>query len=51
MQVFNKIWQNNNATCGNIFRVQWDDGTETGYPTEEIRDRAISALAKDYTTK
>ena len=43
--VFNRIWTDEKAKGGNIHRVEWWDGSQTGYPTEEIRSRAIQAIA------
>jgi hypothetical protein len=48
---FQKIWTDRKANCGNVYRVQWVDGTETGYPTEAIRDQAIEALADAWSRK
>lgn len=39
-----KTWIDLDSPCGNFFRVLWRDGTETGYPTPQIRMDAISTL-------
>ena len=40
-----KIWTDRDAECGNIYRVLWANGRESGFPTRELRTQVINALA------
>ena len=36
------------SDTGNPYAVRWSDGTETGYPTPAIRNRAVLAVEANH---
>jgi ribosomal protein L37E len=44
MLPFIKLWTDKDAICGNIYRVEFLDGSVCGYPSEKIRDYAIERV-------
>lgn len=43
-----KVYEKRSASCGNIFRAVYNDGSDVGYPSAEVRDRAIQAVADSH---